>query len=78
MDRNWWAHWLNLLLGAWLLASPFALGSFAEQEFRAAVHAVTAERGLWDPALRMQLLGVSDLVSAAIMAFALFALSPRR
>lgn len=73
-----WVHYLNLLLGAWLLTSPFILGSFGESTFSEAVLRVTADRGLWDPALRSQWLVRSDLISGGlIMLFSLLSLTPR-
>lgn len=73
-----WVHWLNILLGAWLLVSPFAFGSFGATEFRDAVWAVTADRGLPDPGLRSTLLGRSDVISGLlIMLFGALSLSPR-
>ncbi|MFL6627771.1 MAG: NAD-dependent epimerase/dehydratase family protein, partial [Vitreoscilla sp.] len=73
-----WAHWLNLLLGAWLLASPFAFGSFDTTEFSAAVRHVTLDRHLANPAVRSMLLGRSDILSGLlVMAFAVLSMSPR-
>lgn len=73
-----WVHWLNLALGAWLLASPFAFGLFDPQTFSAPVLQVTAERGLADPASRLQWLGWNDAISGTlVMLFAALSLSPR-
>ena len=73
-----WVHWLNILLGAWLLASPFAFGSFSAGEFSATVLRVTADRGLAEPALRSLLLARSDVVCGVlIMLFGALSLSPR-
>ncbi len=73
-----WVHWLNILLGAWLIASPFAFGSFDNLGFTDAVLRVTADRGLADPALRSLWLGASDIVSGVlVMLFGLLSLSPR-
>lgn len=73
-----WVHWLNLLLGAWMVASPFAFGSFDTTEFSAAVRHVTADRHLLDPALRLAFLGRSDVGSGLlVMLFAVLSLSPR-
>ncbi len=73
-----WVHWLNILLGAWLLASPFAFGAFGGGEFSDAVMRVTSERGLAEPAHRAAWLGTSDIVSGAlIMLFGALSLSPR-
>jgi nucleoside-diphosphate-sugar epimerase/uncharacterized membrane protein len=73
-----WVHWLNILLGAWLLSSPFAFGSFDAAGFSDAVLRVTADRGLAEPALRAAWLGRSDMISGAlIMLFGALSLSPR-
>ena len=73
-----WVHWFNILLGAWLVASPFAFGGFGQSEFSSAVLRVTAERGLADPALRSTLLATSDVISGLlIMLFGALSLSPR-
>ncbi len=73
-----WVHWLNILLGAWLVSSPLVFGSFGAHGFSDAVLRVTAERGLMDPALRSLLLARSDVVSGLlIMGFGALSLSPR-
>lgn len=73
-----WVHYLNIMLGAWLAASPFVFGSFDTQTFSDAVLRVTSERGLADPAVRSAWLGRSDLISGLlIMLFGALSLSPR-
>lgn len=73
-----WAHFFNVLLGAWLLTSPFAFGSFWQETFPEAVMWVTYDRGLWEPALRSTALAWSDIASGAlVMLFGLLGLSPR-
>lgn len=73
-----WAHWLNMLLGAWLVFSPFAFGAFGAHDLGAAVGQVTAERGLADPTRRLLWLAVSDLASGVLVVlFAALSLSPR-
>ena len=73
-----WVHFVNILLGLWLATSPFAFGSFDQQTFSDAVQRVTAERGLWDPALRNSLLAWSDLMSGLLIAiFGALSLSRR-
>lgn len=73
-----WVHYLNLLLGAWLAASPFIFGSFGQDAFSETVLRVTQERGLQSPELRSALSGWSNLVSGLlIMLFSLMSLSPR-
>lgn len=76
--RMLWVHWLNIALGAWLVTAPFAFGAFDPQTFGDGVLQVTAERGLWEPALRLQLNGWSDVISGAlVMLFGALSLSPR-
>ncbi|HEY8130772.1 MAG TPA: NAD-dependent epimerase/dehydratase family protein [Thermoanaerobaculia bacterium] len=73
-----WVHFLNILLGAWLATSPFVFGTFYPESFSDAVLRVTAERSLWDPALRSSLTAWSDLFSGlAIMLFGALSLSQR-
>ncbi len=73
-----WVHWMNILLGAWLLASPFAFGMFGQTEFSDAVMRVTADRGLSDPAVRNSMLATSDVISGMlIMLLGALSLSPR-
>ncbi len=73
-----WVHYLNILLGAWLLTSPFVFGSFGAHDFSDAVMRVTADRGLADPAMRSLLLARSDMISGLlIMLFGTLSLSPR-
>jgi nucleoside-diphosphate-sugar epimerase/uncharacterized membrane protein len=73
-----WVHFTNMMLGAWLAASPLVFGSFDRQEFSEAVLRVTAERNLASPELRMALLGWSDVVSGLlIVLFAALSLSKR-
>lgn len=73
-----WAHFVNILLGTWLLTSPFVLGAFDSREFGGLVAQVTAERGLPPPESRMMWLGWSDIVSGSlIVCFATLSLSPR-
>lgn len=73
-----WVHYVNLLLGAWLVVSPFLFGAFGRHEFSATIWQVTHERGLWDPVLRSSLLGWSDLIAGfLIMGFSALSMSPR-
>lgn len=73
-----WVHYLNMALGAWLLASPFVFGSFGAHEFGEAVWQVTRDRHLADPALRSQWMAWSDVLSGlAIMLFSALSLSTR-
>jgi len=73
-----WVHWLNLLLGAWLLFSPWAFGVFDPQVFSESVRRVTVERELADPLQRLAWLGWSDVISGAlIVMFSVLSQSPR-
>jgi nucleoside-diphosphate-sugar epimerase len=73
-----WVYFLNVLLGAWLVTTPFAFGTFGQDAFSDAVMRVTQERGLWEPALRNSALAWSDVASGAlIVLFGLLSLSPR-
>ena len=47
-----WVHFVNIGLGLWLATSPFAFNLFGQTAFSESVLGVTAERGLWEPALR--------------------------
>lgn len=72
-----WAHFVTLLLGIWLIATPFALG-YLDPVWSAEVARVTATRHLPDPALRNAWLTGSDVVSGVlVMLFAAFSLSRR-
>lgn len=76
--RTLWVHFTNILLGAWLLFSPFAFGVFDTQPFSDAVMRVTTERELAAPGERLAWLGWSDIVSGAlIMVFGALSLSQR-
>jgi uncharacterized membrane protein len=73
-----WAHYLNILLGAWLFFNPLAFGLFDAQPFSDAVWRVTAERELADPLRRLAWLGWSDMASGAlVILFGTLSLSPR-
>jgi nucleoside-diphosphate-sugar epimerase len=73
-----WVHFLTIGLGLWLATSPFVFDLFGGGPFSDATVQATAERSLWDPALRNSLTGWSDVVSGMlIMAFGALSLSPR-
>lgn len=73
-----WVHFLNVVLGAWLATTPFVFGTFEQTGFSEAVWRVTAERGLWEPALRSTLTAWNDFACGLlIMAFGLLSLSRR-
>ena len=72
-----WTQFVVIALGAWLLTSPLQFALF-DPAAAATVRDVTAERGLWEPALRNALTGWSDITSGALlMLFGALALSPR-
>lgn len=74
-----WAHFVNLMLGLWLLASPFALGYLSAHGADANILRVTAERALSSPEARSLAMAWSDAVSGAlIVGFSLLSLSPKR
>jgi len=62
-----WTHFLNILLGAWLVCCPFAFGLFDMQSFGDAVRQVTVERQLSDPMQRLMWLGLSDIASGVLI-----------
>jgi nucleoside-diphosphate-sugar epimerase len=73
-----WVHFLNVLLGAWLIAAPFVFGTLGLHVFPDAIFHVTQERGLWEPARRSNALAWSDIISGTlIMLFGVLSLSPR-
>ena len=73
-----WTHFVVVLLGGWLLASPFVLGYLDPGNFGPRVAEVTAERGLWAPEVRAQLMMWSDLASGVLLiAFGAVSLSYR-
>jgi len=62
-----WAHLMVVALGAWLLTSPFQFGLFDPEIATLTARDVTAERNLWDPALRNALTGWSNIVSGLLL-----------
>ena len=76
--RALWTHFVNIMLGVWLVTSPSALGLFEPAAFSDAVMRVTAERGLPAPEWRNAAMGWSDILSGAlIIAFGLLSLNRR-
>lgn len=76
--KTLWAHFVNIMLGVWLVTSPAALGLFGATSFSEAVLHVTAERGLAPPEWRNAAVGWSDIASGAlIVAFGLLSLNRR-
>jgi hypothetical protein len=77
LDRLW-VHFASMLLGFWLIASPFMLGYLDSGNFGPGVERVTAERQLAPPEMRAQLIMWSDIVSGClIVLFASLSLSWR-
>ena len=62
-----WAHFASMLLGFWLIASPFVLGYLDPGNFGPRVAEVTADRQLAPPELRAQLMMWSDFVSGCLI-----------
>ena len=62
-----WAHLMVVALGAWLLTSPFQFALFDPEVATLVARDVTAERDLWDPALRNALTGWSDIASGLLL-----------
>lgn len=79
MRRNkLWTQFAIIGLGAWLLSSPWQFGLF-DPAAAPGARDITAERGLWAPALRNALLGWSDIVCGVLlMLFGALALRERR
>jgi nucleoside-diphosphate-sugar epimerase len=77
--RTLWTHFVNIGLGAWLVASPFVFGMFDTTFFVSpALQHVTVDRGLASPQWRAAMLGWSDVVSGAlVMLFGTLSLSRR-
>ena len=73
-----WAHFVNILLGVWLITSPSLLGLFDPATFSDAIMRVTAERGLSSPEWRNLAMGWSDIASGALLiVFGLLSLNRR-
>ena len=65
-----WVHFGVMVLGCWLLASPWTLGYNEAGNWGVNVAQVTAERGLSPPASRAWLLTLSDMACGfALLAF---------
>lgn len=74
-----WTHFVNLILGLWLITSPFALGYLSEQTPDPGILRVVAERDLPSLEMRNLLMTWSDVISGGlIILFSLLSLSPRR
>jgi len=74
-----WPHYVNIVLGLWLLTSPFALGYLAEFVPNASALRVMEERGLPSFEWRNVAMTWSDLASGAlIVLFGVLSASPSR
>ncbi len=62
-----WPHYLNLMLGVWLLISPFTLGYMSDFVPDANQLRVMAERGLSSFELRNLLMSWSDVISGVLV-----------
>lgn len=62
-----WPHYLNMMLGAWLLTSPFTLGYLSDFAPDANQLRVMAERGLPAFELRNLLMSWSDVLSGLLV-----------
>lgn len=65
--RTQWVHFAVLLLGCWLISSPFVLGYTDPANFGPRVADITAERGLPSSEFRAQLMLWSDVASGCLM-----------
>jgi hypothetical protein len=74
-----WPHFVNLMLGLWLIASPFALGYMSAHTPDPGIVRVMLERGLSSPESRNLLMTWSDVISGIlIVIFSLLSISPKR
>ena len=74
-----WPHYVNVVLGLWLLSSPFAMGYLSEFAPDANVLRVMQERGLPSFEWRNAAMTWSDVASGALVAlFAALSASPSR
>ena len=74
-----WPHYVNWMLGAWLVASPFALGYMNEFTPDANVLRVMAERELPSIEIRNQAMLWSDIISGILVViFSALSASPAR
>lgn len=74
-----WPHFVNLLLGLWLITSPFALGYLSAHTPDPGIVRVMVDRGLASPESRNLLMTWSDVVSGVlIVIFSMLSISPKR
>jgi hypothetical protein len=74
-----WVHYVNIMLGLWLITGPFALGYLSTYVADASQLRVIAEHGLSPPEMRNLWMAWSDIVSGIlIVTFSLLSASPSR
>jgi hypothetical protein len=74
-----WCHFLNMMLGAWLLSSPFVLGYLNLDLAALDLERLDAERALPPVELRGLAMAVSDIVSGILLiVFSALSASPSR
>lgn len=74
-----WPHFVNLILGLWLITGPFVLGYLTAHAPDPGVVRVMLDRGLDSPESRNLLMTWSDVVSGGLVViFSLLSISPRR
>lgn len=74
-----WPHFVNLMLGLWLITGPFALGYLSTHTPDPGTMRVMLDRGLPAPEMRNLLMTWSDVISGVlIVIFSLLSISPQR
>lgn len=74
-----WPHFVNLLLGLWLITGPFVFGYLSAHSPDPGIIRVAMERGLPSFETRNLYMTWSDVISGAlIIVFSLLSLSPKR
>ena len=74
-----WPHFVNLLLGLWLITGPFVFGYLSAQSPDPGIIRVAIEGGLLSFETRNLYMTWSDVISGAlIIVFSLLSLSPKR
>ncbi|GAB3555127.1 hypothetical protein GCM10027343_43720 [Noviherbaspirillum agri] len=74
-----WPHFVNLMLGLWLITAPFAFGYLSAHTPDPGILRVAAERNLPSVETRDLFLTYSDVISGAlIILFSALSLSPKR
>ena len=74
-----WIPAVIVILGAWLVSSPFTLGYVDVAEAIPRVAEITAQRGLPEPSVRGRWMTISDLLSGlTLMVLGLLAMRPGR